>query len=214
MDRNEVRKRILDEVLELVPFDGWSETTLQAAGAAADVPGAEAVLAFPEGIEGVVDLFVECADEEMRQKLAALDLAEMKIRDKVTSAVRFRLEALIPNREAAQQLVSFLAMPHRLALGLRLTARTVDAIWRSIGDQSTDFNYYTKRATLSGVYTSTVLCWIGDDSEAFEETWAFLGRRIDDVMRFEKVKAQMRKFSEKVPTPFSIYDSVQRGERP
>ena len=55
-----------------------------------------------------------------------------------------------------------------------------------------DFNFYTKRALLSGVYSATVLYWLNDNSEDFEKTWQFLDRRIDDVMQIEKFKAQMR----------------------
>jgi ubiquinone biosynthesis protein COQ9 len=131
-------------------------------------------------------------------RLAATDLSGMKFREKVTAAVRFRLEA--GTREAVRRGAALFALPQHAATGAGLIWGTADAIWNALGDSSRDINWYTKRMTLSGVYSTTVLYWLGDESEGQAASWAFLDRRIEDVMRFEKLKGQMRE--SKVLKPF------------
>jgi len=116
----------------------------------------------------------------------------MKIRERVAFGVRRRLELVADEREAVRRGVALLALPVYAAEGARAVWHTADVIWTALGDTSTDYNWYSKRAILSGVYSSTVLYWLGDESEGFSDTWAFLDRRIEDVMRIEKVKAKMR----------------------
>src|SRR4029077_14179482 len=95
-------------------------------------------------------------------------------------------------REAARRALALLALPLNAGLGLKLLYRTVDAMWYAAGDTSADFNFYTKRAILAGVYSSTLLYWLNDRAEGSEATWSFLDRRIDDVMKFEKFKDRVR----------------------
>ena len=128
----------------------------------------------------------------------------MRIRDRIICAVRTRLECLEPYREAERRAVGFLALPPNALLGLRLMGRAVDAMWRAAGDRSTDFNYYTKRALLAGVYSTTLAHWLQDESEGFEETWAFLGRRVDDVMKIQKLRGRLDSYVEKLPSPLEF----------
>lgn len=127
----------------------------------------------------------------MEELVQALHLDGMRFREKVAAAVRCRLEA-IEDREAVRRGTALFALPHMAPEGARLIWETSDRIWRLLGDTSEDLNWYTKRATLSAVYAATVLYWLGDQSEGHAATWEFLDRRIEDVMRFEKLKAQMR----------------------
>jgi ubiquinone biosynthesis protein COQ9 len=122
----------------------------------------------------------------------------MKIRDRIRGFIWTRLEIMRPAREAVRRGLAILAMPHNMPLGLRIGWRTADLMWRIAGDTSTDFNHYTKRITLGGVYASTLLAWLDDNSDQWSETGAFLDRRIDDVMKFEKWKAEWRSSSEHV----------------
>ena len=126
----------------------------------------------------------------MVRRLRAADLSHLRFRDKIAAAVRYRIEAA-EDREAVRRGTALFALPQHSADGARAIWGTADRIWETLGDASDDINWYTKRATLSGVYASTVLYWLGDESEGHEATWAFLDRRIDDVMQFEKVKAQV-----------------------
>ncbi len=186
-----LRETLLDAALMHVPFDGWSEATFRAAAADAGVDLPEARAVCPRGALDLAVAFHKRGDAVMLAQLEGADLDAMKIREKVTFAVRARLEA-IEDKEAVRRGSALFALPIHAAEGAQLIWGTADAIWDALGDPSDDINWYTKRATLSGVYGSTVLYWLGDDSPDHAATWAFLDRRIEDVMRIEKVKAQVR----------------------
>lgn len=213
-DLSSARARILAATLTHVPFDGWSAKALEAGTRDAGIEGPLARLAFQGGVTELAEFYARMADERM---LAALDdqaLAALKIRDRIGYVVRLRLQQAAPEREAVRALMSWLALPGNQALGAKCLYRTVDAIWHGIGDNSTDFNFYTKRAILAAVLAATVLFWLGDDSEGFDATWAFLDRRLNDVMGIEKAKARARDAWAKLPDPFRILKDAFPGSRP
>lgn len=183
---------LLDAVLPHVAFDGWSEAAFAAAVADAGVTMPVARGLFPRGALDMACAYHRRGDAAMLARLAAEDLSEMRFRDRVAFAVRARIEAC-EDREAVRRATTLFALPLHAADGAGLIWGTSDAIWTALGDSAEDLNWYTKRASLSGVYTSTVLYWLGDDSPEGQATWAFLDRRIEDVMRIEKLKAGMRK---------------------
>lgn len=185
------RDRILDAAIAHVPFDGWSEATFRAAIRDADIPPDEARTIFPRGPVDLALAYHKRGDARMIERLGAEDLGQLRFRDRVVAAVRFRIEA-IEDREAARRGTTLFALPHHSADGARAIWQTADAIWTTLGDRSEDANWYTKRATLSGVYGATLLYWLGDNSLDYQDTWGFLDRRIDDVMRIEKAKARVR----------------------
>ncbi len=183
MDIESTRRRLLDATLNHVPFDGWTMTALQRAAADLDLDAATAVNAFPGGAAELIAFHSAEADRRMLDALQPLDLPGMRVRDRIAAAVRLRLEQNTAHREAIRRALAFLALPQNGPLGLKCLYRTVDAIWYAAGDTSTDYNFYTKRLLLSGVYSSTLLFWLNDESEDFAETWAFLSRRIDEVLK-------------------------------
>ncbi|WP_300584924.1 COQ9 family protein [Marivita sp.] len=183
---------VLNAALLHVPFDGWSEAAFKAAIADADVSPVVARGLFPRGAIDLAAAYHRRGDDAMIAALEARDLTDMRFRDRVALAVRLRLE-LVEDKEAVRRGATLFALPMHAAEGAKLIWGTADRIWTALGDGSRDINWYTKRATLSGVYSSTVLYWLGDDSLDNQATWAFLDRRIDDVMQIEKVKAQVRK---------------------
>lgn len=192
-DSNEtVTDQMLDAGLMHVAFDGWSDATYRAAAADADIPISTARAAFPRGAVDLALAFHARGDAAMLARLAQEDLSDLRFRDRIAAAVRFRLEA-VEDKEAVRRGTTLFALPIHAADGAKAIWGTAGKIWTALGDTSTDANWYTKRATLSGVYGATVLFWLGDDSIGHEATWAFLDRRIDDVMRIEKVKAQVNK---------------------
>lgn len=188
----ENRQKLFEAALSHIPFDGWSRTSLRKAAADVGASEGEAELAYPGGAQDLVAYFIADADAKMVEALGKLNMSEMRVRDRIRTAVKARIEAITALREAERKAVVFLAMPLNAAFGLKCLAKTVDAMWRAVGDTSTDFAYYSKRAILAGVYSATIMYWLSDESEGFEESWAFLDRRIDDVMRFEKAKARFR----------------------
>ena len=187
---DQVTEQVLDAALMHVPFDGWSEKTFKAAVADAGVDISTAAAAFPRGAIDLALAFHHRGDRAMEARLASEDVSAMRYRDRVAAAVRFRLEA-IEDKEAVRRGTTLFSLPMHAADGARAVWGTADRIWTALGDTSDDFNWYSKRAILSGVYGSTVLFWLGDESPDHAETWAFLDRRIDDVMQFEKLKASV-----------------------
>ncbi|MCV3271712.1 COQ9 family protein [Roseobacter sinensis] len=185
------KTQLLDAALAHVPFDGWSEATFQAAIRDTDVSSTVARAICPRGAVDLAVAFHKRGDEAMEARLRSEDMSALKFREKVAAAVRFRLEA-VEDKEAVRRGTTLFALPIHAVDGAKLVWGTADAIWTALGDTSDDVNWYTKRATLSGVYSSTVLYWLGDDSPDAMATWAFLDRRIEDVMRIEKVKARVR----------------------
>ncbi|GFE51159.1 hypothetical protein So717_29120 [Roseobacter cerasinus] len=185
------KTQLLDAALAHVPFDGWSEATFQAAIRDTEVDPTVARAICPRGAIDLAIAFHRRGDDAMQASIQSEDMSGMKFREKVAAAVRWRLEA-VEDKEAVRRGTTLFALPMYAVDGAKLIWGTVDAIWTALGDTSDDINWYTKRATLSGVYSSTVLYWLGDDSPDAMATWAFLDRRIDDVMQIEKAKARVR----------------------
>jgi ubiquinone biosynthesis protein COQ9 len=188
------RLRLAEAVAAEAAFSGWSDTAMRAVARQLELPPGEAERLFPGGPAGVLAWLAERADLRTVEAMEAAGADTLKIRDRIRTAVRARIEQTVGGRESVRRGLALLALPSNAALGLRLLYRTVDAIWYAAGDTSTDLNFYTKRATLAGVYSSTLLYWLNDRSEDSEATWGFLDRRIDNVMQFEKWKADLGKW--------------------
>lgn len=205
MDRDAQREALLKATLPHVPFDGWTRTAFAAGVRDLGADAALADNAFPGGMAELLEFYHRIADLRMVEALGERDLATMKVRQRVALAVRLRLEDNAAHREAIRQALAFLALPQNATLGPTCLYRTVDAVWYAVGDKSTDFSFYTKRALLAGVYTSTVLFWLNDKSEGCVDTWSFLDRRIDDVMRIQKLRGRLDEFLAKLPDPFRLF---------
>ncbi|MCA8883746.1 MAG: COQ9 family protein [Rhodobacteraceae bacterium] len=186
-----VKARLLAAIEPHVPFDGWTEAAFRLAVSESGVDPAVAKGLCPRGAVDLAVAFHEAGDAAMVRRIQTEDLSGLKFRDKVAAAVRFRLEA-VTDRELVRRGSTLFALPAYAPDGAKLIWGTADAIWTALGDTSEDINWYTKRASLSAVYSSTVLYWLGDDSPDHARTWGFLDRRIDGVMQFEKFKAKVR----------------------
>lgn len=212
---------LLDAALMHVPFDGWSEATWDAALAETDVNPVVATALCPRGAVDLAVAYHQRGDALMLDRLAATDLAEMRFRDRIAAAVRFRLE-VVEDKELVRRGMTLFSLPNHAGEGARLVWGTVDQIWTALGDSSDDVNWYTKRATLSGVYSATLLYWLGDDSEDHAASWEFLDRRIENVMQFEKLKAGVRDnklLSGVLKGPMAVLDRIKapaaaRGDLP
>jgi ubiquinone biosynthesis protein COQ9 len=209
----ETRRRLLEAALPHVPFDGWTGTALLAGAREIGLSPAEAANAFPGGPVEMLELMSLEADHRMLQALETEDLSSRKVRERVTLAVRRRLELYARDREAIRRGLAVLALPQNAPLALRLLYRTVDAIWYAAGDTATDFNFYTKRALLAGVYGTTLLTWLDDRSPEQEETWAFLDRRIADAMRAPQVLQRMAAPLRWLPNPITVLRQGRRRNR-
>ncbi|HZH28162.1 MAG TPA: COQ9 family protein [Azospirillaceae bacterium] len=211
-----LKDRILLAALPDVPFDGWTRRGIQVGAEAVGVDPAEAAMAFPEGPADLVAHFSDWADRRMLDGLIARDLASMRVRDRIGLGVRLRLEAVALHREAVRRAASFLALPENAGLGLRLAGATANAIWYAAGDTATDYNWYTKRGLLVGVLGATTLYWLTDESEGHAETWQFLDRRIDDVMRVGRAVSRpprLDRLPVYVPSPARFIRQLRRRLR-
>jgi ubiquinone biosynthesis protein COQ9 len=186
------KARLIEAALMHVPFDGWSETSFRAASADAGLTAAEARALCPRGAVDLALAFHAQGDAAMAEKLRQTDLSALRYSDRVAFAIRTRLNLVEHDKEAVRRGLTLFALPIHAADGAKALWQTADAIWTALGDTSDDLNWYTKRATLSAVYSSTVLYWLGDQSMDHAATWAFLDRRIDDVMRVERAKKAVR----------------------
>jgi len=191
-----LRRQLALAVGENAVFDGWTRAAVDSAAAQLGIDPVQARLAMPKTQAGMIDVYIQEVDRALEAWFTPERVAGMKIREKIRSLIWHRLETMGPAREAVRRGLAILAMPQNLPLALRISWRTADLMWRIAGDTSTDFNHYTKRMTLSAVYGSTMLVWLDDQSEGWNDTAAFLDRRIDDVMRFERFKADWRGSSE------------------
>ena len=187
----ETRVRMVAAALPHVVFDGWGDATFDAALTDSQVEPTLARLAFPRGALDLALASHRAGDQAMLDKLADEKLTGLRYSAKVAALVRCRLQSA-GDREAVRRGVTFFAMPAHAAEGAAAIWQTVDLIWKTLGDTSDDFNWYSKRAILSAVYSSTMLFWLGDTSQGHQATWEFLNRRIENVMQFEKFKGGLR----------------------
>ena len=181
-------------------FDGWSDAAVHAAADELGVDRDVAMLAFKDKAIDMIDAWIEGVDLELARRLPPEKLSAMKIRDRITALLATRLEIMAPDRESLRRALAIMAMPQNLTKAAKMGWRSADRMWRLAGDTSSDFNHYTKRMTLSAVYASTISVFVNDVSENFSDSRAFLDRRIDNVMQFEKVKFQAKQRKEYVPS--------------
>ena len=193
-----MRRPIDPEVLKLmlaalpnVAFDGWSNSTFEAACRETDISERKARLFCPRGALDLAVAFHKWGDDQFEISFKKKRISKLKVREKIKKAVELRIK-LASDKEAVRRGVVLFALPIYAFEGSRLIWDTADLIWELIGDNSEDYNWYSKRTILSAVYAATVLYWLGDNSEENKETWHFLDRRIEDVMKFENAKVQLK----------------------
>lgn len=208
---DEMRVTLAAELPHHAGFDGWTPVALEAAASATGIDPAIARLAFPGGAVDMIDAWFAHVDAAMLADLPPEALGAMKSRARITALVEARLDLVAVDIEALRRALAVLALPQNLARAAKLNWRAADVMWRAAGDTATDFNHYSKRAILGGVYAATVIAMMADEGEGRADTRAFLGRRIEGIMRFEKVKAR---FSHSAPERISLARFVGRLRYP
>ncbi|GGZ15595.1 COQ9 family protein [Novosphingobium colocasiae] len=188
---DDLRIRLAPAIADAAAFDGWSKAAVANAAQACGVDPALAAFAFRDGQMAMISAWIDHVDLAMAEALPAATLAAMPIRARIRDLVLARLDAVAGREEALSRALAIMAMPSNIAASTRLGWRSADRMWRLAGDTATDYNHYTKRAILGGIYAATLRVFATDSSEGKAETRAFLDRRIDGIMRFEKAKAQL-----------------------
>jgi ubiquinone biosynthesis protein COQ9 len=186
---DELRDALAPTIAANAAFDGWNNAALDAAASSLGVDKDVARLAFSAGPVAMIDAWFASVDRAMAAHFTPEALAAMKIRARITALVEMRLEILAANREALRRAIAILAMPQNAVRAAKLGWRSADIMWRLAGDTATDYNHYTKRALLGSIYAATIAVFLQDDGQGHTDTRAFLARRIEDIMKFEKAKA-------------------------
>ena len=197
-ERRAQRDRIFESALLHAAFDGWTRRTLLNAAADAGIDAGTARRLFPRGGDGLLAWLDDWADRRMLAAVEGEDLALLPVRRRIARLVRARLEPLSPHREAMRRAALANGLPGNLATSTRALWRTVDLTWHAAGlggsAAAQGFSYYSRRATVAAVVGATFLYWLEDRSEGSADTWAFLDRRIEDVMRIGKARAQVERW--------------------
>lgn len=197
----ELRLSLAPAVADAAAFDGWSETAVRAAAEARGVDPDAAVFAFSRGAMDMIEAWIGSVDMAMAAALPPERLAAMKVRERIRSLVQFRLDAIAHHKEALRRALTIMAMPQNVARAVALGWHSADAMWRLAGDTATDYNHYTKRMTLGSIYAATLAVYVNDTSEDHADTRAFLDRRIEGIMKFEKAKARLTRPREESFSP-------------
>lgn len=192
MTLDEVRDALGEILPRHAAFDGWRPEAVTMAAADLGIDADIAQLAFPGGAAGMIDAWFASIDRRMLAALPAERLSGLSIRQRITVLIEKRLSLLARDREALRRAQAIMAMPRNAARAAKLGWRAADCMWRAAGDDSTDLNHYSKRMTLTAIYAATLLIFVDDESDHHTETSAFLARRIDGVMRFERAKARWK----------------------
>jgi len=199
------RDRLIEAMLPNVPFDGWSHAALRTAARQIGIDPREAEALFPRGAPEFVATFSRWADRRMLDWLETAPPESDSVTARVRRAVALRLEIVAPWREAVRGALSVLAMPPHALLAARLLYETVDGIWYAAGDMSTDFSFYTRRASLAGVYSATLLYWLDDKSEGFADTLAFLDRRLAELRQLAAARGRFESALGRLPNPLRFF---------
>ena len=188
---DDLRMDLAPLIAESAMFDGWSDAAVDAAADMAGVDRAAARFAFEGKAMTMIAAWIHAIDRDMARELPNERIGNLPIRERIRSLVQFRLDALAGREEALRLALIEMAKPWNAPAAARLGWESADRMWRLAGDTATDYNHYTKRATLGTIYAATLTFFAQDKSEDHDETRAFLARRIEDVMKFEKAKARV-----------------------
>ena len=200
MNLDELRAALAPLIPANAVFDGWSDKALAQAAAELGIPPSRARLCFPGGPVEMIDAWFDAIDLAMARAFPLERISKMKIRERIRELVLYRMEVINPHKEALRRALAILSHPQNAMTAAKLAWRAADRMWRIAGDRATDFNHYSKRGILSALYMSTLLVYMDDDADDLATTRGFLNRRIDDVMKFEKFKAQWRGSRERLPS--------------
>jgi ubiquinone biosynthesis protein COQ9 len=210
---NELRLLLAPAIADAAAFDGWSDVAVRDAASAAGLDPAAASFAFSGGSMQMIEAWVQAVDAAMQAALPADQIAQLKIRERIRTLVQFRLDAIVHQKEALRRALSIMALPQNAPRTLALGWRSADAMWRLAGDTATDYNHYTKRMTLGSIYAATLAVYVNDSSDDHGDTKAFLDRRIEGIMKFEKAKAQLLRPREELFSPARLLGRLRYPAR-
>ena len=201
---NEERINLTRACMMHVPFDGWTERSLELAAKDCGIDGSDISRILPRGVEEAVEIYAHLADEDMvlafDEAMSESQTALRGMTAKIKLLILLRLEQASSHKEVVRKTLQYLRKPSRIKLSQSLLYNTIDRIWRVAGDDSTDFSFYTKRGLLGAIYSATLLYFLGDNSGSMDNTSNFLDRRLKEISVIPKVSKPLKKQSEFVIT--------------
>ncbi|MEE2661768.1 MAG: COQ9 family protein [Pseudomonadota bacterium] len=210
-DKHAWSDELIEAILLRVSLEGWSDKALKMGASDINLSPADLAELFPNGPNDAIRYFSNWADQKMVEEIEISDISGLRISEKISFSAKTRLAILQPYREAVRRTTSILMAPNNALLSMKLIYESVDCIWYTVGDRSSDFSFYTKRGLLAGVLGSTTIFWLTDDSENSEETMSFLDRRIDDVMRLHRTRENLVRLRFRARKAFEIFGDVLKS---
>lgn len=204
------KKLVLDKFIDNVSFDGWSQKNLDNSIQALDLQENYRILLFPDGIVGLTDYFVAENNKAFNNSINAEEIQKLRFTDKVIYLIHARINhyhKVLGGAEGFKNFISYCSS-HNILNSIGNILKSADEIWYRVGDKSTDFSYYTKRASLSFIYTTAALYSIDDNSLNLEETNNFIKARVAELLKFNKLKQKVKELSSKLPS-FGLFDKLK-----
>ena len=176
-----IKDKIIASALKNINFDGWSEKSILSGFEECNVDKSKYIDFFPNGILDAILHFASYTDRLMLEKYKKTKLDLDRVPEKIKFLLIARFEILNPNKEAVRKSLVIASLPQNAKFAIKSLYETTDVIWRTLGDKATDFSFYTKRGTLAGVYSSTLMSWLGSYDPNLKKLEEFLDRRLDNV---------------------------------
>ncbi|KAM1175733.1 hypothetical protein ACFXTH_028151 [Malus domestica] len=179
--------RVLQASLPHVIRLGWSEAAMIAG--ARDVGVSPSIVgSFPRKEGTLVEFFMDDCLQRLIDRIESStdELKSLILSDRITKLICIRLEMQAPYISKWPQALSIQAQPMNVPTSFKQRAMLVDEIWHGAGDDTADFQWYVKRTVLGGIYSTTEIYMLTDDSPDFRDTWAFLDNRVKDAFDLKK----------------------------
>lgn len=197
----ENKAEITNKFIESLLFEGWSQKTLEKAIEAAGVDKNQMAILYPGGIAEFTQEFIDECNKQALQIAAEPSFIKLKTQEKVRELIFARIKTYhfkLQNLEALKKFMAFNVKPFQVGDSLKNIYDFSSDVWYAIGDKSTDFSFYTKRLSLSLIYSKSMLYSLNDKSENLQSTQKFIQNSIDGLMKINKLKAKIKNF--KLPT--------------
>jgi ubiquinone biosynthesis protein COQ9 len=190
----ENKQKIISKFIELLQFEGWSNNTLEKAAKECGFDSGYLSIIYPGGISEFTNEFItECNDAALK---VALDdnFAKLRTTQKVEEIIYRRIGTyhnVLGSIDNVRKFVGYCGNPVNVPGSLRNIYSFSSDVWYLLGDKSTDFNYYTKRISLSAIYTKCMLYSLSDKSDNLTQTKKYIQKSIDGLMKINKLKQKV-----------------------
>ena len=178
---------ILLKILESHPFN-WDAVAM--AGEELGEPAGSVRLIVSNNIDNVLKNLYLYFENLLKNSIEEEDLSALRTHEKIRKIIELHFISIEPHKKALRSILhrgSLLSSPITFT---NMLYQTVSHMWYAAGDQSTDYNFYTKRLILSAVYTPTLFYWL--EGNNLEETMKYCDKKLSQVSKVPKLKNQIK----------------------